>query len=993
MMKKLLNLFLTILFLGCTYSSNAQISYSYGASTATYTIPPATFSVSVDVQGACGGGNGYLASGGQGARITCLLSVTPGEVLYINVGAAGGNGGFFTYGLGGNTGSFAGGGDGAAYGFEGSGGGGGATDIRTGGTGLANRIIAAGAGGGAGYDCGYDNGGDAGLAGAAGNGLDCSSYATTTCGKGATPTTAGVAATLGGSPGGPLTGGAGVSAYSFQAGGGGGGGYYGGGGGYSGGGGGGSSYVDLSSASAVVYALNCTTDGNGYVTITPCTLDAGTIVGPTIICLRSTTTLTDPTGVTGGTWTSADPTIASVNSTTGAVTGVTLGTTTITYTINPYCGSTYVTAPITVISIPSHITGPDSVCAGGTDTLADATGGGTWSSSTPTIAAIGSMGDITTFTAGGVVIITYSDGSCSVTRTFTVNPNPSPIVGPTTVCKFDSIAVTDALPGGVWTSTVPGAATVGSSSGIITGRASGATDIVYTSPYGCVSPPFIVNITIPALPITGPHVVCQGSAIVLNDLVGGGTWATSSSTAAPVSTGGVVTAILPGVVNISYTTSACPTQNYPVTINPLPSIITGPTTICIGYVTVLSDSAAGGVWSSSNPEIVISPVGDVTSDSLGAISTITYTLPTTCNISTVVNVNNGPGGITGPDSICVGATATFTDPTAGGTWTTTDLAIADIVDTSGVIGGVSGGNVTISYTLPSGCNATKLFTVNPLLLGSVSIVSGLTGIICDGTLDTLTASPVNGGAPTYLWEVFSDTGRTHSDTASSFVDISVHGDVIMLFMMPHNICALHDTVGDTLALNVYPYNTAPIVSITTTSDTIVTYLGEAVTFFSNVTWAGAAPTYQWYLNGGIIAGATNTSYEALVYTDGTYTCQVTGYAPCDTTLPLTPGISNGITIHANYLGVHTAALAANDLSLLPNPNNGTFILRGTVSTVNEVNYEVTDVLGRTILSGKTTTQKGIIEQQINIGDVASGTYLLQVKTDSGNETFHFVVGK
>ena len=171
-MKKLLNLFLTILFLGCTYSSNAQISYSYGDSTATYTIPPATFSVSVDVQGACGGGNGYLASGGQGARITCLLSVTPGEVLYINVGAAGGNGGFFTYGLGGNTGSFAGGGDGAAYGFEGSGGGGGATDIRTGGTGLANRIIAAGAGGGAGYDCGYDNGGDAGLAGAAGNGCE-----------------------------------------------------------------------------------------------------------------------------------------------------------------------------------------------------------------------------------------------------------------------------------------------------------------------------------------------------------------------------------------------------------------------------------------------------------------------------------------------------------------------------------------------------------------------------------------------------------------------------------------------------------------------------------------------------------------------------------------------------------------------------------------------------------------------------------------------------
>ncbi len=997
-MKKNLNLLLSIILLGCCCSADAQISYSYTGTTQTYTVPAATFSLSVDVVGGCGGSNGYGSNGGSAGRVVCLLTVTPGQVLNISVGSAGGNGSFYSGGAGGNTGTFTSTGGTGGYGyFNGGGGGGGATDIRVGGLTLADRIIAAGAGGGAGYDCGYgDDGGNGGGAGTstgvAGN--DCSSSSTSSCGQGATATTAGAAATSGGTSGAPLFGGD-ASSFYFAAGGGGGGGYFGGGGGYTGGGGGGSSYADASLTSAVSYGNFCTSDGNGYVTIYPCTLDAGTITSPAVICLLSTVTFTDPaTGgsSTGGTWTSADPTIASVNSTTGAVTGVALGTTTITYTINPYCGTAFSTASITVINVPSPIVGADSVCAGGgPDTLRDATPGGVWSSSNTSVADIGTAGDLTTY-MGGVTIITYGAGLCTATKAFTVNPNPTAITGPTTVCKFATITLSESLAGGTWTSTVPGAATVNSTSGVVTGVASGATDIVYTTRYGCVTPPFIVNITIPPLPITGQDTVCVGSAVTLNELVGGGTWGTSSSAAAPVS-GGTVTGLLPGVVTISYTTLACTPAYYTVTVHPLPSIITGPTTICIGYVSLLTDSSPGGTWSSSNPDIIISPTGDVTSSFLGETSVITYTLPTSCAVSTVVDVNNGPGAISGPDSVCVGANASFTDPTAGGLWTTTDLSIAAIVDTSGVLTGVSGGNVTISYTLSSGCNATKQFTVNPLILGSVSIAGGLTGIICDGTPDTLTAVPVNGGAPTYLWEVFSDTARTHSDTASTFVDISLHGDVVMLFMMPHNICAMRDTVGDTLALNVYPYNTAPVVTIATSSDTIITYLGEAVTFFSNVTWGGAAPTYQWYVNGAPVPGATNTSYEALVYTDASVYCEVTGYAPCDTTLPLTPGKSNTITIHANYLGIHTAALGANELTLLPNPNNGSFVLRGTVNTTNDISYEVVDMLGRSLATGKTTPKNGLIEQQINIGDVAPGTYLLQVTTVIGIETFHFVVGK
>lgn len=237
-----------------------------------WTVPAGVTSVHVELIGAKGaGGGGY--PGGLGHNVSGDIAVTPGQVLYVEVG---GNGQ-------GTSGGFNGGGAAGLAPFGAAGGGGGASDIRTisrssGGT-LGSRLLVAGGGGGAGHQA------PGGNAGGPGDG---------DFGTGGQPGTSigGGAGGSGDQPGGagdPGVGGAGGTwcgvdtCGSGTAGGGGGGGYYGGGGGAgvsaelgivkSGAGGGGSAYTGSATNTNVIVEteLNAT----ATITYTPATSPTG----------------------------------------------------------------------------------------------------------------------------------------------------------------------------------------------------------------------------------------------------------------------------------------------------------------------------------------------------------------------------------------------------------------------------------------------------------------------------------------------------------------------------------------------------------------------------------------------------------------------------------------------------------------------------------------------------------------------------------------------
>ncbi|MDO7845789.1 tail fiber domain-containing protein [Hymenobacter sp. M29] len=219
--------------------TSAQLTFNYTGGPQIFAVPRGVTSLQVDMAGSQGAGvscSGCFASG-RGGRVQATLAVTPGQILSIEVGAVGYNGG----------------GGGSVPG-------GGATDIRIGGTALANRVLVAGGGGGAYNTFGYSSVGwpGGGLVGGSYNYGGTQSAGGQDAGTPfqycyCSPTPAGLGV------GGGTSGGSYYSA-------GGGGGYYGGGAGYYGGGGGGSSYTDPALATNVIHTQGYRS-GAGYATI------------------------------------------------------------------------------------------------------------------------------------------------------------------------------------------------------------------------------------------------------------------------------------------------------------------------------------------------------------------------------------------------------------------------------------------------------------------------------------------------------------------------------------------------------------------------------------------------------------------------------------------------------------------------------------------------------------------------------------------------------
>lgn len=438
-----------------------------------------------------------------------------------------------------------------------------------------------------------------------------------------------------------------------------------------------------------------------------------TIAGSRAVCAGFTTTLTNTSPL--GSWTSSAPGIASVTAG-GVVTGIVAGTATITYTLSAGCIST---AVVTVYALPGTITGSNSVCEGGTIALSNTTSGGSWSSSAPLKATINVSGMVTGVSAG-TAVITYTLGSgCIAVKTITINQTPLPITGSSAVCKSSSITLVESLTGGSWSSGDPLVATV-DASGNVTGIGAGTVRITYAFVTGCLANKLI---TVNPLPdtIVGNASVCAGANVALSCATIGGTWSSSNIVVAlanPLT--GVVNGVSAGVVNITYTLPTGCVTFRPFTVDPVPAPIYGTMFICNHATTALFQSASGGTWISGNPAVaVVDGAGLVTGVAAGSTA-ITYSFITGCKVEAVVTVNPLPDTIAGNPSLCYGFSTALSETTTGGVWSSTDPSVAP-VSTSGVVTALTFGTSIISYTLPTGCAAKVVVTVN-------SIPDPITGI-------------------------------------------------------------------------------------------------------------------------------------------------------------------------------------------------------------------------------------------------------------------------
>jgi uncharacterized protein YjdB len=201
------------------------------------------------------------------------------------------------------------------------------------------------------------------------------------------------------------------------------------------------------------------------------------VSGNLSVCQGSYTVLTATVGGSG-TWSSSNNTIATANSTSGMVTGIAAGTVTVSYKI-PTTGC-FTSATVTVNQAPAVITGSSSLCTGTSAILTNAITGGTWTSSSPTVASINSTtGNVSALTAGGTTITYKLTNGCTKTLSMTMKASPAAITGTATVNIGSTVTLADATAGGTWSSSNTGTATIGSSTGVVTGVSAGNTTITY----------------------------------------------------------------------------------------------------------------------------------------------------------------------------------------------------------------------------------------------------------------------------------------------------------------------------------------------------------------------------------------------------------------------------------------------------------------------------------------------------------------------------------
>ena len=145
---------------------------------------------------------------------------------------------------------------------------------------------------------------------------------------------------------------------------------------------------------------------------------AGTINGYSSVCISSTIQLTD--AAYGGVWSSLHPAVAVVNPSNGMVTGISEGSDTIFYTVTRYCSAETAIFPLTVgpeVTL-NEITGNNTVCQYGIDTLRDASLGGIWTSTNPAKATIDPSTGVMSAVGSGLdtVVYTIFSGCAAVVR-------------------------------------------------------------------------------------------------------------------------------------------------------------------------------------------------------------------------------------------------------------------------------------------------------------------------------------------------------------------------------------------------------------------------------------------------------------------------------------------------------------------------------------------------------------------------------------------------
>ncbi|MFM6994095.1 MAG: gliding motility-associated C-terminal domain-containing protein [Sediminibacterium sp.] len=557
------------------------------------------------------------------------------------------------------------------------------------------------------------------------------------------------------------------------------------------------------------------------------------ITGANDVCEGLTTTLSNSTN--GGVWSSTSPIFTNINSS-GLVTGLTSGTSSITYTFTDgnSCSTTVIKS-FTVNALPSvsSITGASEVCEGLTTTLSNSTNGGVWSSTSPIFASINSSGLVIGLTSGTTSITyTFTDGnSCSTTvnKSFNVNPLPAtPTVNSPTICVGDiTTMLATVTPSGTYTYTwqVPVAATAPGNVNSFNTSSSGTYSVTITDNNNCTSAigSGIVTVNpIPAKPIiTSNSPICEGATLTLttSNVTGGiFSWTGVNSFSSSVQNPSIasITTAASGDYTATVTVDGCTSAAsdlISVVVNSKPTITASAnkTSICAGESVTLTASGAGSLgtytWDDGSTSNLIS---------LSTSSSKTYSVTGTdangCTNSSAVSitVNAIPTFTIIGNAVCAGnPISIIASPATGGiadynyVWTVPSGATApgSVPSFSTTVSGIYTGKIKDKNTECESVNQTVTATFYPLPSAAAILASD--NKVMEGETLNLTAAASGGtGAYSYTWIPNATTNFTITGSENAIFNAIKEGIVNIKYQVKDaNNCL---TQSADLAITIAP---------------------------------------------------------------------------------------------------------------------------------------------------------------------------------------------
>jgi hypothetical protein len=495
---------------------------------------------------------------------------------------------------------------------------------------------------------------------------------------------------------------------------------------------------------------------------------------------------------------------------------------------------------------------------------------------------------------------------------------------------------------------------------IVAGLAGLYTAVVTNATTGCTFTTEPVDITVEALPIAeltvdGSTTFCAGGEVMLSTSGNNGSsyqWFLDGEIVEDA-TENTWTATISGAYTVVVTSpSGCASEvslATTVIVEPVPLAnvaATEPTTFCEGNgVTLIADpiDEADYQWMLNG-----SPIDGATGTQLMVTESGSFTVMVTATngcsalstpaIDVVVNpLPVAEVAADGSTSFCAGGAVNLitTGPAGSSYQWYLDGVLVDGA-TEDTWTATASGSYGVVITSDAGCasdaSAPVMVTVDPAPVVNVSATEPTT--FCEGNGVTLIADPIDDAD--YQWMV---DGATINGGTAPQLTVTESGSYTVMVTAANGCSAQGDPAIDVV---VNPLPDAPVI----TND------GEALV-------ASGTGTYQWYLDGIIIDGATAPTWVPIQ--NGSYTVELTDGNGCSSTSEVYLFLSTGVD-----------AVMPAELLVVPNPSNGSFVIEQ--STGQGGRFEILDATGKRVLTGRFDGQRTAVDML----DAEQGIYFLRM---------------